>query len=236
MIKSLLVSFAVIVVMVVGLTIIPVYAQQQQQQPPTIAPDTQVSPQPRYPVPYGQQPPFDQASNFTFGPVASIQNNETGQPAWLVIGYWRGNLLSFNQTGTASDSPNNQGNVSSIEGAFFSANLRMIMLNGSAPHTHVITNFRLSNVSFNENGTTTYTGSSTISMPEGPIVDVPTIIKLSGELISIFPDPSSAEGHFGDTPIYAAISMGHGKDYSGRGPGPSGEPSLQPQQRQAQQQ
>jgi energy-converting hydrogenase Eha subunit F len=234
MIKSVLVSFAVIIVMVVGLTIIPVYAQQQQ--PPTIAPETQMSPQPRYPVPHGQQPAFDQASNFTFGPVASIQNNETGQPAWLVVGYWRGNLLSFNQTGTASDSPNNQANVSSIEGAFFSANLRMIMLNGSAPHTHIITNFRLSNVSFNENGTTTYTGSSTVSMPDGPIVDVPTIIKLSGELISIFPDPSSAEGHFGDTPIYAAISMGHGKDYAGRGPGPSGDPSLQSQQHQDQQQ
>ena len=162
--------------------------------------------QPPFPIPYGQQPPFGQSSNFTFGPIASIQNNETGQPAWLVIGHWRSNLLSFNQTTTTTD--NSDGNSSSIEGAVFSANLRMIMLNGSGAHTHVITNFVLSNVSSNENGTMTYTGNSTISMPEAPIVDVPTTIKISGEIISIFPDPSSVEGHFGDTPIYgAAVRM-----------------------------
>jgi hypothetical protein len=97
----------------------------------------------------------------------------------------------------------------------------MIMLNGSGAHTHVITNFVLSNVSSSENGTMTYTGNSTISMPEAPIVDVPTTIRISGEIISIFPDPSSVEGHFGDTPIYGAA--GNGPDNNGRGPTPSGQ-------------
>ncbi len=158
------------------------------------APDNNQGPPPPFPIPYGQQPPFGQSSNFTFGPIASIQNNETGQPAWLVIGHWRSNLLSFNQTTTTTD--NSDGNSSSIEGAVFSANLRMIMLNGSGAHTHVITNFVLSNVSSNENGTMTNTGNSTISMPEAPIVDVPTTIKISGEIISIFPDPSRVEAAF----------------------------------------
>jgi hypothetical protein len=223
--RRLFTSFTMIAMMFMGLTIIPislglisVYAQQQ----PTV-PEGQMPPPPRFPVPYGQQqPPFAQASNFTFGPVASIQNNETGQPAWLVVGYWRGNLLSFNQTATVSDSPNSQGNASSLEGAVFSANLRMIMLNGSSPHTHVITNFRLSNVSFNDNGTMTLTGSSTVSMPEAPIVDVPTTIKVSGQVISIFPDPSSVDGHFGNTPIYAAIFNGHENDNRGPPPYPTG--------------
>ena len=91
----------------------------------------------------------------------------------------------------------------------------MIMLNGSGAHTHVITNFMLSNVSSNENGTMTYTGNSTISMPEAPIVDMPTTIKISDEIISIFPDPSSVEGHFGDTPIYGATGNGPGQQWKG---------------------
>ncbi len=65
-------------------------------------------------------------------------------------------------------------------------------------------------------------------MPESPIVDVRTTIKVSSELISIFPDPSAVDDHFGDTPIYAAIAMDHQDTH--RGPGPSGGPSVQPQQ------
>jgi hypothetical protein len=127
-------------------------------------------------------------------------------------------LLAFyypSRTQRASDSPNNQGIVSGIEGAVLNASLRMIMLNGSAPHTNVITNFRLSDVSSNENGTMTYTSSLTVIMPEAPIVDVSTTFKVSSDVISIFPDASSVDGHFGETPIYTAISIGHEKDHRG---------------------
>jgi hypothetical protein len=68
------------------------------------------------------------------------------------------------------------------------------------------------NISSSDNGTMTYTGSSTVSMPDAPIVDVPTTIKVSGEIISIFPYRLSVDGHFGDTPIYAATSIGHDND------------------------
>lgn len=127
-------------------------------------------------------------------------------------------MLSFNQTAIVSGSPNSQVNASALEGEVFSANLRMIMLDGSSPDTHLITNFRLSNISSIDNGTMTYTGSSTVSMPDTPIVEVPTTIEVSGEIISIFPDPSSVDGHFGDTLKYAAISIG--RDNDDRGPSP----------------
>jgi hypothetical protein len=131
-------------------------------------------------------------------------------------------LLSFNETSTNAE--NNEGNASSpTAAALFNANLRMIRLNGSGAHTHVITNFVLSNVSSNENGTMTYVGNSTISMPDAPVVDVPTTIKISGEIISIFPDPSKVNQHFGNTPIYGAIFTGEDQ----RGPPPSG-PSPSP--------
>jgi hypothetical protein len=193
-------------------------------QGPPIASDNSQGPPagpPPFPIPYGR-PPFAQASNFSFGPIASIQNNESGQPAWLVLGFWRGNLLSFNETTTAT-SGNSNGNASTLAAAaIFNANLRMIMLNGSGAHTHVITNFILSNVSSNENGTMTYTGNSTISMPEAPVVDVPTTIKVSGEIISIFPEPSKVNQHFGDTPIYGAVVA----EEEGIGRPPRGPPPL----------
>lgn len=220
-----------IAIMFTGLTIVPIsldvtpvdaqgppIAQDNNQQPP--------SRPPQFPIPYDQQPPYGQTSNFTFGPIASIQNDESGQPAWLAVGHWRGNLLSFNQTTTATTTDNSDGNASSVEGAVFSANFRMILLNGSEAHTHVITNFRLSNVTSDENGTMTYTGSSTVSMPEAPIVDVPTTNKISGEIISIFPEPSSVGGHYGDTPIYGAVA--NGPDNNRMGPPPTGEQQQQP--------
>jgi hypothetical protein len=197
--------FSALIIVPVSLGAAPAYAQG-----PSIAPDdnNQGPPGPRLPLPFGQQP-FAQPSNFSFGPIASIQNNESGQPAWVVVGFWRGNLLSFNETTTATTTTENgDGNASSLAAAaVFNANLRMIMINGSEAHTHVITNFRLSNVSSNENGTTTYTGNSTVSMPEAAIADVPTTIKVSGEIISIFPDPSKVNEHYGNTPIYGAVSV-----------------------------
>ncbi len=216
---------AIIAIAFTGLMIIPisfgvtsVYAQQQF----STGPDDQRPPngRPPYPVPFGQ-PPFAQASNFSFGPVASIQNNESGQPAWVVVGFWRGNLLSFNET-TVTPAQNGDGNGSSLTSpSIFNADFRMIMLNGSGAHTHVITNFILSNISSNENGTITYTGNSTISMPEAPLVNVPTTINVSGEIISIIPDPSKVNQHFGNTPIYGAIEPEEGLRGPPHGPPPS---------------
>lgn len=208
--------FSALIMVPISLSVTPVYAQG-----PPIAPDNnQGPPGPRLPLPFDQQLPFGQASNFTFGPIASIQNNESGQPAWVVLGFWRSNLLSFNET-TITTTENGDGNASSLAtAAIFNANLRMIMLNGSGAHTHVITNFILSDVSSNENGTMTYSGNSTVSMPEAPIEDVPTTIKISGEIISIFPDPSKVNQHFGNTPIYGAIVQEENLRRPPHGPAP----------------
>jgi hypothetical protein len=216
------VLFSALIILPVSLGVTSVYAQG-----PSVAPDnnnnSQGPPGPRLPIPFGQERPFAQASNFSFGPIASIQNNESGQPAWLAVGFWRGNLPSFNETtlGTTTTTENGDANASNLAAAaVFNANFRMIMLNGSQVHTHVITNFRLSNISSNENGTTTYTGNSTISMPEAAFADVPTTIKVSGEIISIFPEPSKVHEHYGNTPIYGAIVQEEELRQPHHGPGP----------------
>lgn len=79
--------------------------------------------------------------NYTFGTISSIQNDESGNPAWVVSGHWKANLLS-NQSNVSS-----QGNILSSLGPTFNVSVEMITLNGTAAHTHTITNFVLANTS-----------------------------------------------------------------------------------------
>ncbi|HEY1248046.1 MAG TPA: hypothetical protein VGE97_03560 [Nitrososphaera sp.] len=204
-------------------------------QPFPGSPDNQSPPPGSFPNPYGPPPqfnlPFDQpltgpTGDFSHGPIASIQNDKSGQPAWLAIGNWRGNLLSFNETTIEN---NNGGNASNgAAGAVFTADFRMIMLNGSESHSHshVITNFELSNISSDTNGTRTYTGNATVSMPEGPVANVPTTVKVSGEIISIMPDPATLDEHYGNTPIYGVVGEGLGNNMMGPPPSPPGQPPV----------
>ena len=143
--------------------------------------------------------------NFTFGTISNIQNDESGNPAWVVSGHWKANLLS-NQSNVTS-----QGNISSSSGPTFNASVEMIMLNGTAAHTHTITNFVLANTSMPNNMTRIFNGTSTASMREGPVTDIPTGISIMGDkVISIWLDPSKINNHFGNTPIYGTVMNEHG--------------------------
>lgn len=143
--------------------------------------------------------------NFTFGTISSIQNDESGNPAWVVSGHWKANLLS-NQSNVTS-----QGNTSSSSGPTFNASVEMIMLNGTAAHTHTLTNFVLTNTSMPNNMTRIFNGTSTASMREGPVADIPTGISILGDkVISIWLDPSKINNHFGNTPIYGTVMNEHG--------------------------
>ncbi len=101
----------------------------------------------------------------------------------------------------------------------FNANVRMVMINGSASsHIHAITNFNLTNAS-EENGVKTFNGTSTLNLIEGTVTDVPTSIRVLGEaVISIWIDPSRIEEHYGETPIYGVVADERGFDPGGRGP------------------
>ena len=131
---------------------------------------------------------------WTFGPIASIQNNKEGKPAWILSGHWVTNIInktkdSFNQTNPAK----------------FGAWIDMVMLNGSAMHKHRISNFSLSDIT-NQDKTTTYKGTVTITMKAGPVKDVPVEIKvMDNHAIAISLDAAKTNNHFGDTPIYGII-------------------------------
>jgi len=143
-----------------------------------------------------------QGGNYTFGILASIQNNEYGDPFWIVSGNWRTNLLDIaNQSQTAS-----QGNTSRQgPSAVFNTSVRMINFNGTGEHTHSITNFALENVTISNN-MTVFNGTSTANLREGPITDIPTIITITnGKVISIWLDPAKINNHYGDTPVYGIV-------------------------------
>jgi hypothetical protein len=97
--------------------------------------------------------------------------------------------------------------------------LEMVRFDGSAGHTHSITNFVVANVSQPDNMTKVFNGASTASMEKGPVTDIPTSIRTMGDkVISIWLDPSRIENHYGNTPIYGLVM-----DVDKSRPGPLGD-------------
>jgi hypothetical protein len=142
----------------------------------------------------------------TYGTIASIQGGgDTTHPTWILSGHWATNLINktmqdFNQTNPAK----------------FDASFTMVLLNGSAKHSHHISNFSLTNVN-DENDTLSYTGLATVTLRAGPMKDVPVEIKVfNHNVISIWFDPTKVNSHFGQSPIYGTVL--NKKDMEGKGP------------------
>lgn len=160
---------------------------------------------------------------YAAGTIASLQNDETGNPTWIVSGHWKASLTNYAKSGTYGGSSGNQTvnqtnfsaptSVSAIEdsqlptGGGFKAVLDMVMTNGSAMHNHQIYNFTLTDISMPDNSTIVYNGTTTVTMRDGPVHDVPVSAKvMEGNVLSIWLDPSRIDNHFGDTPIYGTIT------------------------------
>ena len=152
-----------------------------------------------YPINQARAYPYDNdTGKYEFGTISSIQNDENGIPAWVLFGHWKGNLAS-NQSLVQG-----QGN-DTLGGESFNAQFEMVRLNGSAGHTHTITNFVASNSS-QVNNSTIFNGTATASMREGPVTDIPSSITITGDkVISILLDPSKVSNHYGNTPIYGLV-------------------------------
>lgn len=154
-----------------------------------------------YPINHALAYPYGiDAGEYRFGTISSIQNDKNGDPAWVLSGHWKGNLMSNNQTLVEG-----RGNES-FGGGSFNTQFEMVRLNGSAGHTHTITNFVGSNYSQINNSTVTFNGTTTASMREGPVTDIPSSITITGDkVISIWLDPSKINNHYGNTPIYGLV-------------------------------
>jgi hypothetical protein len=126
--------------------------------------------------------PSSSASNKQ-GTITSVQNGPDGKAAWNLAGNW-------NAAGLNSKAPT------------FNAHFSMAKLDGSAKHTHTISNFKITGSPVTDKTGTTLKGTVTVTMKTKPVNNVPTTIAISskGDL-SITLDPKLTMAHFGNTPI-----------------------------------
>ena len=138
------------------------------------------------------------SANSLKGDFASIQNNEEGVPAWIVAGNWTMDLSGPLQNSSSS---------SSVNATSFDGLMRMVLFNGSAMHEHQLYNFSQTTSAYNAtSNSTTFNGTITVTLRDGPHPDVPTSIKImQNDAISVWLDPVSIDNHFGNTPIFGTV-------------------------------
>ncbi|MGC1930123.1 MAG: hypothetical protein WA667_14205 [Candidatus Nitrosopolaris sp.] len=122
----------------------------------------------------------------TSGTIASLQNGKNGMPTWIASGGW--DFKNINSSSPA-----------------FNSTFNMVMLNGTAPHKHTITDFKMTGSPTKSGMATTYNGTATVTMKGMTMSSVPISIKLIGRAMSLWIDPTKTMGHFGNTPIYGFI-------------------------------
>lgn len=128
--------------------------------------------------------------NVLKGSITSIQDdNPDDNTEWILGGVYR--MENLNST-----SPT------------FNSSFYMTQTDGNASHTHAVYDFVLAGEPVSNGNYTVFSGTSTVTMREGPVTEVPTTITLLGNTtISIMFDPSKTNNHFGNTAIYGTQNL-----------------------------
>ena len=96
------------------------------------------------------------SKNSQSGSLTSLQNDATtGKTNWIISGVYK-----MNNINTANP--------------MFNATFYMMKTDGTAPHKHTVSDFKISGKPDVANNSTTFNGTSTVTMKEGPVKDVPT--------------------------------------------------------------
>ena len=98
----------------------------------------------------------------------------------------------------------------SSEAPTFNASFYMVKTDGNSSHSHDIYDLSLNTPIINNtlSNSTHVNGTTTVTMKDGPITNVPTNITILGDsAISIWLDPSKVNNHFGDSPIYGTQEL-----------------------------
>lgn len=121
------------------------------------------------------------------GAISGTSNNgNTTEPAWILSGVYK-------FTDVNSSAP------------ILNATFYMIKIDGTAEHTHSVYDLKLSGnpVIEGNSNSTVYNGTTTVTLKDGPVSNVPTQISLLGDsAIVITVDSNLTNKHFGTTPIY----------------------------------
>jgi hypothetical protein len=143
-------------------------------------------------------PQVPAASSSSEGDIASIQNNQSGKPTWILeAGGWQ---LLVPKPIQVSETV-----VPVNSGVIFSASFEMTRLDGTEGHRHVITDFVLTKFS-TTNTVKAYDGTATVTLKDGPHTAVPISIRIMNDhVMSLWIDPTKTNNHFGNTPIYGKV-------------------------------
>ncbi len=132
------------------------------------------------------------------GNIISLQYNDSSTPTWILSGKWQIEPLSNNNT-----------NSTGKPEIKFSSVITMSSIDGVKTHKHRLTDFKISNISFQNrtaiiNGTVSLvTSEDNFGLLDKRLVNVPvgiTIMNLNTIRIDL--NKNSVKQHFGDSPIY----------------------------------
>src|SRR5918998_1565767 len=141
-------------------------------------------------------------TNTLAGIIASLQlAPDRLAPEWVTAGYWQleSDMPLFG-AGTEGTEPT----ISNFTGI-----VEMTRIDdGTALHTHTLSDFQQSEILFTGENTTSINGTMNVVTERGPTEpyeNVPVFITLQNNLITIAVDPVTTESHFGPTPISGII-------------------------------
>jgi hypothetical protein len=143
----------------------------------------------------GEPLPDPLATNATTlrGEIGSIQSAQEQIFSWSTAGEW---VMQLDGPLIGRAEPQVQS---------FNATIHMIRLDGNVLHEHEISNFTQHSVSHTGDAVTTLNGTFSVTMREGIVPDVPGYIQFTGDLVSIWLDPTALDNHFGPTPIQGMV-------------------------------
>ena len=130
--------------------------------------------------------PTNPNKEITKGSISSISSDPSNSStAWIITGVYKMENVEKSPT--------------------FNSTFYMIKTDGTNKHTHSIYDFKVNAdpIVNTSNNSTILNGTSTVTMKEGPVNDVPTQITLLGDsAIKIMLEPIKVNNHFGNGPIY----------------------------------
>lgn len=137
--------------------------------------------------------PTEMNATMLRGEIGSIQSAQQGAFSWSTAGEW---MMQLNGPLTGRADPRI---------ASFNATIHMVRLDGNVLHEHKIYNFSQSSVTQLGDDSTTFNGTVTVTLREGPVENVASYIQILGDSIAIWIDPRAVDNHFGPTPIHGMV-------------------------------
>ena len=143
-------------------------------------------------------PASSSSASKMMGVIASIQRDENGNPAWITAGHWN---LESDAPLIGSSDVQTEPHVTN-----FSATLDMVSnADGTAQHTHQVSDFTQTGVLHEGPNATTVNGTFTVTLREGPVENVNGYIHIVNDKMEFYLDPAATDNHFGPTTITGII-------------------------------